>query len=329
MMTGIVQDITQHKRTEEALKDSRSHLARAQAIAHLGSWDLDIGTGVLVWSEETHRIFELFPIAPLTLDIFFELIHPDDLALVQDAWSAALGGAKYDIDFRILSGNGVKWVRSTSEVEFDHLGGPVKAVGIVQDITERKSAEESIQKKDYEIRKAYSDVFSAVTDEKLIILTAPEIESAAGISCGSRYAISGFDKLAESREFLREALPGCGLSEDDVGGAVMATGEAVTNGVKHGGSCDIEIFSMKGVVQVQVSDHGPGIDFSDLPKATLMAGFSTKKSLGMGFAVILDYFDRVYISTSGAGTVLLLETGLHRGDRALEDIVSRGLAKTS
>ncbi len=50
---------------------------------------------------------------------------------------------------------------------------------------------------------------------------------------------------------------------------------------------------------------------------------------GVGFAVILDYFDRVYISTSGAGTVLLLETGLHRGDRALEDIVSRGLAKTS
>ena len=105
----------------------------------------------------------------------------------------------------------------------------------------------------------------------------------------------------------------------------MASGEAVTNGVKHAGSCEVQVYTYGEAVQIRVTDHGSGIDFSDLPKATLLPGFSTKRSLGMGYAVILDICDRVLLSTSPEGTTLILEAGGRQVEESLDDILARGL----
>jgi diguanylate cyclase (GGDEF)-like protein/PAS domain S-box-containing protein len=142
---GIYQDITEEKRTETALLRSQTFLERAQAVAKIGSWYLDITHGDLEWSEETYRMFGIPPDQAVTYEDFLAKIHPEDRALVDSAWQAALRGeSPYHVEHRILVGNETCWVEERAELEFDQSGHCIAGIGTVQDITERKQHEERI-----------------------------------------------------------------------------------------------------------------------------------------------------------------------------------------
>ncbi|MGB1109585.1 MAG: PAS domain S-box protein [Gammaproteobacteria bacterium] len=132
-------DISASKKMELALRESEANLTRAQAIARVGSWTLDIPAGSLRWSAETHRMFGV-PRAPeVPLDAFVERIHPDDRERVMEEWGAAMAGeAPYDVEHRILVPGRERWVRERAEFQFDDQGEPITAIGTVQDITERR-----------------------------------------------------------------------------------------------------------------------------------------------------------------------------------------------
>ncbi|RPJ58006.1 MAG: PAS domain S-box protein, partial [Acidobacteria bacterium] len=134
-------DITERKRAEEALRQSQADLHRAQAVAHTGSWRVDVGGGELRWSDETYRIFGIPPGTPLTYDVFLGAVHPDDRGHVDRAWQAALRGAAYDLEHRIVVGGAVKWVHERAELEWDADGTLRGGFGTVQDITDQKAAE--------------------------------------------------------------------------------------------------------------------------------------------------------------------------------------------
>jgi anti-sigma regulatory factor (Ser/Thr protein kinase) len=87
----------------------------------------------------------------------------------------------------------------------------------------------------------------------------------------------------------------------------VAYAEAATNALKHAGSGSCQLFRRGGTVQVAVSDTGPGIDFRLLPKATLLPGFSSAQSLGMGFTIMLDLSDRILLATAPGRTRVVLE----------------------
>jgi PAS domain S-box-containing protein len=144
-MSGICLDITERKRAEEALRESREDLNRAQAVAHVGNWRLDIRRDDLVWSDENHRIFGIPVGAHLTYETFLDCIHPDDREYVHEQWTAALRGKSYDIEHRIIAGDRMKWVRERAELEFDSEGMLRGGFGTTQDITERKQAEEELR----------------------------------------------------------------------------------------------------------------------------------------------------------------------------------------
>ncbi len=131
-------DISDRKQLGRALQRSEENLARAQEVALTGSWTLDIPDNRLEWSDETYRIFALPPQSPIDLEVFFSHIHPDDRQAVQLAWEAALGGAPYDIEHRILADGKIKWVRERARLEFDQSGPLMTGLGTVQDITEQK-----------------------------------------------------------------------------------------------------------------------------------------------------------------------------------------------
>jgi len=126
-----------------ALQASESRLAASQAIAHAGSWELDIPGGTLAWSDESYRIFGVPPGTPVDLPLFFGCTRPDDRPLVESAWTAALKGAPYDIRHRILAGGNVKWVHEQAHIVFSADGRPLRALGSVQDITELHLAEQA------------------------------------------------------------------------------------------------------------------------------------------------------------------------------------------
>ena len=128
-----------------ALAESQKDLNRAQAVAHTGSWRLDMRRNELLWSDETYRIFGISRGMPLTYESFLAAVHPEDREYVDRKWTGALRGEPYDIEHRIVVGNAVKWVSEKAELEADAQGQLLGGFGTVQDITAHKEAETTLQ----------------------------------------------------------------------------------------------------------------------------------------------------------------------------------------
>src|SRR5262249_42169677 len=123
-------------------------LARAQQIARLGSWEWDTRTNRVRWSDQIYRILGLSrsPAGP-TYEELFEVVLPEDRApLLRAVFAALTQGTPFSIDHRIvLPGGEVRTVNEQAEVVCDENGSPLRFLGTVLDITERKRAEEALQ----------------------------------------------------------------------------------------------------------------------------------------------------------------------------------------
>ena len=142
---GTHTDVHALKEAERAVRESREDLDHAQAVAHIGSWRLDVRRNELLWSDESWRIFGVPRGTPLTYETFLGTVHPDDRGYVDARWTAALRGEPYDIEHRIVAGDRVSWVRERAELEVDDEGRLRGGFGTTQDITERKQAEERLR----------------------------------------------------------------------------------------------------------------------------------------------------------------------------------------
>jgi len=143
-IVSLFKDVSTAKDIEEALRQSETKLQHAQSIAKIGSWYLDVKQDRLVWSDETYRIFGVPYGTALSYELFLGCIAPEDRANVDRAWQAALAGAPYDITHRIVVAGETRWVHEKAELVFDPEGKLTAGVGTVQDVTERKRAEETL-----------------------------------------------------------------------------------------------------------------------------------------------------------------------------------------
>lgn len=143
---GVAHDITQHWEDEQHLAESQKLLEKAQSVAQIGSWTLEVADNILCWSNETYRIFGLEPGAPIDLEAFLKLIHPEDRELVQTTWDKAVQKQSlYEVEHRILINGKTRWLQENCEFSFDHNGELLRALGTVQDITERKEHYQQLQ----------------------------------------------------------------------------------------------------------------------------------------------------------------------------------------
>lgn len=140
-----IEDVTAHERVEEARRSSEESLARAQRVAHLGSWDWDLRTNEMSRSAELYDIFGVRPgpkySQPRALSRF---IHPDDREKIAAVFGAAVNeGRGFQIEYRILREDGSERILSSQGEVMQEQGRPIRLVGTVMDITERKKLEQA------------------------------------------------------------------------------------------------------------------------------------------------------------------------------------------
>jgi PAS domain S-box-containing protein len=147
-----VRDITEPKRAEETLRQNENRLQEAVQVSHTGIFDHDQITDTIYWSPEQRKIYGFGPDEPVTLAEFLNCVHPEDRerigAAVRKAHDPA-GDGRFDVDHRILRRDGaVRWLTTRSQTFFKDEGGirrPVRTIGAVLDITERRRAEEALR----------------------------------------------------------------------------------------------------------------------------------------------------------------------------------------
>jgi len=142
---GMVQDVTEQIEYQNEIIRKDAGLNEAQKLAKVGSWRLNIEENMLVWSDETYRIFGIDKTTQLTYKLFIKCIHPSDTQKVDNAWKSALQGEDYNIEHRVLVNNELKWVREHAKLEVDYAGKLLAGIGTVQDITEQKLYETKLE----------------------------------------------------------------------------------------------------------------------------------------------------------------------------------------
>jgi PAS domain S-box-containing protein len=144
----VATDITERRRTEQALHEQRTLLAEAQKLAGLGCWEWDPSSGRLTWSEELYRIYGVSPreFRP-TFENYLERVHADDRGSTGASVArAVMHGSGFTFEERIVRPDGeVRLLRSHGEVVRDKEGRALKVLGACLDITEQKAAETALR----------------------------------------------------------------------------------------------------------------------------------------------------------------------------------------
>ena len=207
---GVSIDIEDRKQAEEVLRSSegeqreiaaqlekeRSRLVEAQEVAKMGSWEAELQSLNVIWSEQTHRIFETDPsrFHP-TRPKFREFIHPEDRAKVDEAFAESLDKRSPSaVEYRIVMPDGrVKFVEERWQAFHDEEGKPVRLAGSCRDITERVRAEEELQRlsgqllklQDEERRRISRELHDS-TGQNLVALATDLSQLRAAIPASSR-----------------------------------------------------------------------------------------------------------------------------------------------
>jgi len=299
---------SERRRAEEQLRESEEKYHRVFTEARDGIALIDAETGHIVDCNPAFEIQTGRTLKQLKAMRTWELRPPDKIDLARQRFLEVVKkGPSGLAESELLKPDGeIIPIEFASKVV--SIASRKYLQTICRDITERRRAEAALHDKDQAIRQAYVDVFSAVTGGRLIIMTREEIESSLGRSCAPIWEIASGKDVGIARDRLREALDGS-ISGEKLEEVLLAASEAMTNAFKHAGAGQLLFCKSKRSSQVVVTDSGPGIDFSILPKATLLSGFSTKPSLGMGFSIMLELCDKVKLATEPGYTGVVLEIG--------------------
>jgi PAS domain S-box-containing protein len=151
---AALQDITERKRAEQALLTSEERLKLALSATLTGVWEWNIRTNEVFWSQECYDIVGMDSSTEKTLEGFQKVVHPDDLDRFNGTVQHSLSHkTQFAIEFRTITPRGeVLWLHNMGRAEYDVGGNPIRMIGTVQDITQRKKEEEHITESEEQFR---------------------------------------------------------------------------------------------------------------------------------------------------------------------------------
>ena len=192
-INGSWNNITQYRKLQEELHESEDRLARSQVFANIGTWDWNIATGGLYWSE---RIAPLFGYEPgkveTTYENFLAAIHPDDVDTVTGAIDACVNrGVEYHVEHRVVWPDGtVRWLLERGDVMRDAEGNALRMLGVVSDITEQKMLTEKLEDQQ-RLQEFLHDTLANYTSESDFVATSKELLNSLLALTGSEYGFTG------------------------------------------------------------------------------------------------------------------------------------------
>ncbi len=164
----LKQEITERKKIEKALRASEFSLMEAQRLAKIGNWEFDFSNEEFKYSDELSSIFELKPQKfGVTYKAFLEVVHPDDRDYVNKFYTESVKNkVPYDNIHRLLLKDGIiKYVHEHCEITYDKNGKPISSVGTVQDVTERKIAEQKL----LESERYYRSLLNQLHEDVMVV----------------------------------------------------------------------------------------------------------------------------------------------------------------
>lgn len=217
---GIHLDVDGQKRREEELMRTRRLIERTQESASIGWWEVDLVDESLTWSDEVYRIHGVPTDETVELEEGLDFYHPDDRDAIERAFDRLReAGESYDRELRIVTTSGeTRWVRAIGDPKFDD-GSVTGALGLFQDITERKRYELALESTREELRKIIDLVpdLVFVKDREGEYLLANEATAAA-------YGLSPEDVEGRSEgEIIPDADDSAEFRQDDL--EVIESGE--------------------------------------------------------------------------------------------------------
>lgn len=221
-LVGTFLDITKRKQVGPGLRESGERLQLAKAAARLGIYDYDVLNDTIQWDKEVRRLWGARPETAITYEVFLSGLHPNDRASTEAAVNKAFksaGDGRYYAEYRVISrADGVaRWVAATGQAFFEQ-GRAVRLVGIVQDITELKRAEEALQEAArrknaflatlaHELRNPLAPIRNAVDILKLQSAPDPTLQAARDmIDRQLRYLVRLIDDLSDVSRITRGKL---------------------------------------------------------------------------------------------------------------------------
>ena len=218
-VAGATEDITNEVESNESLRKMERLLQETQALAHLGSWELDVQTNHVTWSDEVYRIFGITPQEfDNTYHSIFTMILPEDRERVEQYFNESMNKKEpdYDICFRLIrkNDNQLRYVANKYHFEWDESGNAVRVYGTIHDITEQEEAEQHQER-------LYQQLLQAQKMEAIGQLTggiAHDFNNMLGAILGYTYLLSLFNKdnidFEQQQGYIEEILTAGNRAKD-------------------------------------------------------------------------------------------------------------------
>jgi anti-sigma regulatory factor (Ser/Thr protein kinase) len=181
---------------------------------------------------------------------------------------------------------------------------------------ETASLHEQVLQAEQESKSFLREVLLCVTQRKFHLVDAPAVPTLG--EAVAEILLEEPDGYAFLRRRLRHVAEAAGMSPENADDLILAVGEAATNAIKHAVRACATLYAGSGRIAARITDRGKGIRAEDLPATILMPGFSTKVSLGMGYTLMLQLVDDIWLATGPDGTIVQVEKWIdpeqHRED---------------